>query len=56
MKQLCLKTQWRYPEGSMVRLFARNAEAKKIIRKESHHWTVRPLPDQTSDPQSQAMM
>ena len=56
MKQLCLKTHWHYPEGSMVRLFARNPEAKKIIKKESGYWTVRPLPDQTSDTQSQVMM
>ena len=56
MKQLCLKTHWHYPEESMVRLFARNPEAKKIIKKESGYWTVRPLPDQTSDTQSQVMM
>ena len=49
MKQLCLKQQWRYPTDSIVRLFPRNDEARRILEKESHHWTVRPLSQDTSD-------
>ncbi len=36
MKQLCLKQQWRYPTDSIVRLFPRNDEARRILEKESH--------------------
>ena len=49
MKQLCLKQKWLYPTDSIVRLFPRNDEARRLLEKESRHWTVRPLPQDTND-------
>ena len=56
MNQLCLNRHWRYPVDSVVRLFPRHEEARRFLEKESQHWTVRPLPHQTSELEKQLLL
>ena len=47
---------WLYDKNTLVQLVPKNDEARRIIGKASHHWSIRPMPRPLCEPQFEEVM